>query len=365
MIRRFVLATAWAAACGTGESGEAGVSATKSGLTVGGCQCAASGSCSALSYSDVPPDGKYIITTFGGGSDTKAMSCGGIADAKWAYVADRARFPCGTKLLVEAKGKQCVAQVADCGPNRCVEQAASGSCSTHFPVLDVSPVITKHLFGFSQTGWSDKLLVVAKPIDPSFVVGCPGAPATGGTGGTSGAGGAGGAAGAGAAAGAGGAAGSSFGGAAGTAGIGAAAGAAGASAGGSAGSASAGAAGAAGLPAAGAGGEAACTAPSCDACATCLDQCLCAGSAAEECEAFCNEGSECGGDCRSKCACQGLADAQCNKLCGTPPVAFATPPAGETGGCAASIAGAHRDLTAWLCTALALVGAALARRKLV
>jgi len=144
-------------------------------LTVGGCACPTSGSCSAVSYSDIPADNRYYVTTFGGGGDTQGMACGGTADGTWAYVADSARFGCGAKLIISAAGKQCVAQVADCGPNRCVEQAASSSgCASHFPIIDASPYITKYLLGASGVGWSDKKIVTAVVATASATVGCPG-----------------------------------------------------------------------------------------------------------------------------------------------------------------------------------------------
>ena len=50
------------------------------------------GDCAELSYSDTPSDGVYYLTTFGGGSDTQPMACGGTTDGTSAYVADEARF---------------------------------------------------------------------------------------------------------------------------------------------------------------------------------------------------------------------------------------------------------------------------------
>lgn len=358
-----------AAACGAADSAEAGVSAVASELTVGGCQCVASGSCAQLSYADVPADGKYVITTFGGGSDTQPMSCGGTADGSWAYVADRARFPCGTKLLVEAKGKHCVAQVADCGPNRCVEQAASGSCGSHFPVLDASPLITKHLLGFGQTGWSDGIVVVAKPIDASSVVGCPGVPVSapaseppactppscsacgdcvaqctcqGGDPASCSA-----------------ACAPGSGGAAGAAGSAGAAGAGGSTDPGKADDGDN-----------GVDGVGSCSAPACDGCTTCLDQCLCAGTDPSVCAGLCDEGDgpggSCQGDCLAQCACQGFDQAYCAGVCGSPitQVVGASEQDDAQNACAASIVGAGgRKADAVLLWALVALGAALARRE--
>ena len=144
--------------------------------SVGGCNCPTSGTCADLSYGDVPADGKYYVTTFGGGADSQTMSCGGTADGTWAYIADRERFGCGTKVRIEAGGKRCIAQVADCGPNRCVEEAACNcSCGDHHPIIDASPFITSYLLGVSGAGWSDQIVVTAVVADASSTVGCPGA----------------------------------------------------------------------------------------------------------------------------------------------------------------------------------------------
>jgi len=151
------------------------VGRTTAKFSVGGCYCPQSGSCGDLSYSDIPGDGNFFITTFGGGSDTGGMSCGGTADGTWPYVADLARFGCGAKVQVSANGKSCVALVADCGPNRCVEEAASYSgCSGHHPILDASPFITEYLFGIGGSGWSDGRVVNVQQVDGSTPIGCPG-----------------------------------------------------------------------------------------------------------------------------------------------------------------------------------------------
>ncbi len=176
-VRRSLLAPAVAAiaACsGLGQSASESTGTTESALTVGGCECVGSGTCAELSYSDTPSDGVYYLTTFGGGSDTQPMACGGTADGTWAYVADEARFGCGAKLQVTANGMSCVVQVADCGPNQCVEQAAANSgCTTHQPVLDASPLIAEYLFGMESTGWSDALAVKVVELESSAAIGCP------------------------------------------------------------------------------------------------------------------------------------------------------------------------------------------------
>jgi MYXO-CTERM domain-containing protein len=143
--------------------------------SVGGCSCHSSGGCSSVSYSDIPSNHSYYVTTFGGGADTQGMSCGGTADGKWAYIADKARFGCGAKVKISAKGKSCIAKVADCGPNKCVEEAASSSgCSGHHPIIDASPFITRYLFGKGGVGWSDHLSVTAELVDKDTPIGCPG-----------------------------------------------------------------------------------------------------------------------------------------------------------------------------------------------
>ncbi|MBK7583577.1 MAG: hypothetical protein IPI67_25715 [Myxococcales bacterium] len=164
-------------ACSADSDPEDVTGRVQNAASVGGCNCPTSGGCSSLSYSDVPADGLFYVTTFGGGSDTQPMSCGGTADGTWAYVADSARFGCKAKLLVEAQGKSCVAEVRDCGPNRCVEQAAcSCSCGGHFPILDASPFITQYLLGSSSVGWSEKRSVKVTLVDPATPIGCPGGP---------------------------------------------------------------------------------------------------------------------------------------------------------------------------------------------
>jgi hypothetical protein len=185
-----------ALACSSGSPADEseGQASRSEALEVGGCGCIESGSCADRSYSDVPVNGLYRFTTFGGpGGGT--MSCGGVADGTWAYAAGRARFGCGAKLLIQKNGNRCVAQVADCGPNRCVEQAGcSCGCGDHVPTLAVSPLIAKHLIGVSSTGWSEQIEVAASIVDDSSTIGCPGvaviAPGAGGSGagGASGAG---------------------------------------------------------------------------------------------------------------------------------------------------------------------------------
>ncbi len=135
-----------------------------SGLVVGGYQCPTSGE---IAGRQVPDDKRYYLTSFGGGSDTQGMACGGTADGTWYYLADSWRFPCGTKVRITnpANGKSVVAQVADVGPNVCVEQAAG------LPVLDASPLVSQALFGSSSSGWADRRLVIGEVVDASTPLG--------------------------------------------------------------------------------------------------------------------------------------------------------------------------------------------------
>lgn len=251
-----------------------------------------SGTCAQLSYSDIPADGVYYVTTFGGGADTQTMSCGGTADATWAYAADRARFGCGTKLLVQAGGKQCVVEVADCGPNRCVEEAACGcSCGGHHPMLDVSPFVTQYLLGSSAVGWSEKRAVTANAVDAASTIGCPGnAVGGGGSGGSTGNGGSGATSGGG--------------------GTGAT--------GGSGGSPTSGCD----------------VAPHCDDCVGCLSDCVCHLADVNACNSICNSGGSGGAsggsggaascalptcfacpDCYSRCMCEAGDKVVCTGVC--------------------------------------------------
>ena len=145
----------------------------ESSSELAGCTCVTKGSCNDLSYSDTPANGTYYLTEYGGPGDTQPQACPGTkpADGSWAYIADRARFGCGTKVKLTANGKSCVAQVADCGPNRCVEQAASNSkCAGHFPIIDASPLIAKYLFNTSSAGYSDHFTVHAEVVSASEAI---------------------------------------------------------------------------------------------------------------------------------------------------------------------------------------------------
>jgi hypothetical protein len=126
--------------------------------------------CAGKASSSVPPSGNYYLTSFGGGSDTQGMSCGGRADGKWYYAASRQRFGCGSHIRIEAHGKCVVAQTDDYGPDVCVENAAGR------PIIDASPLVAKALFGTTSAGWSDHFAVHATLVAKSTPLG-PCAPA--------------------------------------------------------------------------------------------------------------------------------------------------------------------------------------------
>jgi hypothetical protein len=134
-------------------------------MQVGGYDCPTSGE---IAGRELAPDGTYYLTTFGGGADAQPVACGGPpADGSWYYLADSWRFGCGARVLVSnpANGRGCVAQVADVGPNICVEQAAGR------PVIDASPLVARALFGTDSLGWSSRALVYARVVDPATPLG--------------------------------------------------------------------------------------------------------------------------------------------------------------------------------------------------
>jgi hypothetical protein len=162
------------AACGAGDrdtdaaryaTGESALCLNKCG---GGQSC-----CTGSAYSNIPADHRYYLTTFGGGSDTGTMSCGGTADGTWWYAADRQRFGCHSiiKITNPANGKCGYARTDDYGPGTCVEDAAC------MPIIDASPVVAQHLFGASSSGWSSKNLVIAELAPAGTPIGpCPTGP---------------------------------------------------------------------------------------------------------------------------------------------------------------------------------------------
>lgn len=72
------------------------------------------------------------------------------------------------KLTNPRNGRWCVTQVADVGPNICVERAAGR------PIIDASPAATRELYGRRAIGWSDRVPVVAERVASSTRLGCGG-----------------------------------------------------------------------------------------------------------------------------------------------------------------------------------------------
>lgn len=108
-----------------------------------------------------PSDDLYYLTSFGGGSDTQRVACGGrVADGLWYYLADSWRFGCGARVRITnpQNGASVVAQVIDVGPACWVEERAGG------PIIDASPLVARHLFGHPMVGWSDRKIVRAEPV---------------------------------------------------------------------------------------------------------------------------------------------------------------------------------------------------------
>lgn len=131
--------------------------------------------CHGKASSEVPGDARYVLTTFGGPGDAQPMSCGGFAAGKTWYAASRQRYGCGAKLRLEANGGCVVAEALDYGPDVCVEKAAG------MPIMDVSPLVSRALFGTSAAGWSDRLVVTVTEVPASTPVGeCVATPPPGG-----------------------------------------------------------------------------------------------------------------------------------------------------------------------------------------
>jgi hypothetical protein len=121
--------------------------------------------CAGHASSSIPSDGRYVLTSFGGGADDQAMSCGGQADGTWYYAASRQRYGCGARLQVVGNGKCVVVEADDYGPDVCVENAA------HMPILDASPKVAEYLFGDTEVGWSDGVVVTVAEVASSTPLG--------------------------------------------------------------------------------------------------------------------------------------------------------------------------------------------------
>ncbi len=157
----FLLLSCFTAACMVGEDeatdGTAGASIEKIERGLSGCKGQAS--------SAIPASGRYVLTTFGGPGDHQPMSCGGYAAGTGWYAASRQRYGCGSKVKLEANGKCAVVVTDDYGPDVCVENAAGS------PIMDVSPQVSRHLFGEAGAGYSDRMAIIATEVDPTTKVG--------------------------------------------------------------------------------------------------------------------------------------------------------------------------------------------------
>jgi hypothetical protein len=123
--------------------------------------------CHGQASSKIPASGDYYLTTFGySSSDDGQMSCGQWTNGgSWYYAASRQRYGCGARVQIEANGNCVIAETDDYGPDVCVEEAAG------VPVMDVSPLVAKHLFGVSSAGWSDSLPVHVSVVSSSTPLG--------------------------------------------------------------------------------------------------------------------------------------------------------------------------------------------------
>jgi hypothetical protein len=122
--------------------------------------------CKGKASSAIPADGVYVITTFGGPSESQQMSCGShTQNGSWYYAASRQRYGCGSKIQITGGGNCVVAQTDDYGPDVCVENAAGRA------IIDVSPMVSQALFGTNGMGWSDNVTVTVTQVPNSTQLG--------------------------------------------------------------------------------------------------------------------------------------------------------------------------------------------------
>lgn len=122
----------------------------------------------SLTDDRLPEDQGYDITTFGGPGDEQPVSCASPdADGTWYYAANAQRFTCGQRIrMVDAARTRCViVEVADLGPNACVEEAGA------MPIFDVSPLASQALFDVDSVGWSEHRATFAAPVDNDNALG--------------------------------------------------------------------------------------------------------------------------------------------------------------------------------------------------
>lgn len=123
--------------------------------------------CAGKASHDIPKSNEYILTSFGNSSgDDGIMSCGSFTKhGSWYYAASRQRYGCGARIKIEANGKCVVAQTDDYGPDICVETKAKS------PIIDASPLVSKHLFGTTSAGWSDGFKITVTEVSKTTPLG--------------------------------------------------------------------------------------------------------------------------------------------------------------------------------------------------
>ncbi|MBW2463819.1 MAG: hypothetical protein JRH11_19370 [Deltaproteobacteria bacterium] len=122
----------------------------------------------SLTDDRLPVTQDYDITTFGGPGDEQPVSCASPdADGTWYYAANAQRFTCGKRIRVvdTARSRCVIVEVADIGPNACVEEAGA------MPIFDVSPLASQALFDVDSVGWSEHRAVYAAPVDNDNALG--------------------------------------------------------------------------------------------------------------------------------------------------------------------------------------------------